>query len=143
MIRNKKAGFMLGALELLAAFEVVRIWTISLETPTADQFIQVIESISVILGAILMLLPIIGLLLVFRNRRGGYLMFAAFPLLSIIFGITALPFVSYFYGKDVMLNSLFIAIINALICAFAFWLFVSAKSHYPDSVDAPASEKIN
>jgi len=134
---------MLGALELLAAFEVVRIWTISLETPTADQFIQVIESISVILGAILMLLPIIGLLLVFRNRRGGYLMFAAFPLLSIIFGITALPFVSYFYGKDVMLNSLFIAIINALICAFAFWLFVSAKSHYPDSVDAPASEKIN
>jgi hypothetical protein len=143
MIRNKKAGFVLGALELLAAFEVARIWTNSLETSTADQFIQVIEYISVILNVILMVLPVIGLLLVFRNRRGGYLMFAAFPLLSIIFGITAFPFVSYFYGKDVMLNSLFIAIINALVCAFAFWLFVSARSRFPDTIAASSSEKFN
>jgi len=143
MIRNKKAGLILATLELLAAFEAIRIWRVTIESLTNDQFMQVIESISVLLSAILMLLPVIGLLLIYRNSRSGYLLLAAFPLLSIIFGITAFPFVSYFYGKDVMLNSLFVAIINALVCAFAFWLFVSARSHFPKAADTPTLEEAN
>ena len=141
MIRNRKAGFVLGTLEILAAFQVARIWSITLNTSTSDQFTQLVQSISAMLTVILLLLPVVGLFLVYRNKRAGYLMFAAFPLLSIIFGITAFPFINYFYGKDVMLNSLLIAIINALVCAFAFWVFVSAKSRYPKATGLPLSEK--
>lgn len=141
MIRNRKIGFVLGSLEFLAAFQVARIWTITLNTSTADQFTQLVETFSAMLSFLLLLLPVVGLYLVYQNKRAGYLMFAAFPLLSIIFGITAFPFVSYLYGKDDMLNSLIIAIINALVCAFAFWLFVSANSYFPKANVLPSSEK--
>ena len=141
MIRNRKAGFVLGAMEFLAAFQLARIWSLALNNSTSDQFAQLVESISASLSFILLLLPIVGLFLVYHNKRAGYLLFAAFPLLSIVFGITAFPFVNYLYGNDVMLNSLFIAITNALVCAFAFWLYVSAKSHFPKASELPSSEK--
>jgi len=141
MIKNKKSGFILGGLELLAAFQVWRLWSTALGSSAADGLNQLVQMITAMLSVLLLLLPIGGLYLVYRNRRWGYLLFAAFPLLSIIFGITAFPFVNYFYGKDVMLNSLFIAVINALVCAFAFWLFVSARSHFPKVSDLQSSEK--
>ncbi|WP_455366826.1 hypothetical protein [Kaarinaea lacus] len=142
MIRNKKSGFVLGVLELLAAFQAWRIWTAAFDSATVNGFNQWLQTITALLSVVLLLIPITGLYLVYVNKRGGYLLFAAFPLLSIIFGITAMPFVSYFYGKDVMLNSLFIAVINALVCACAFWLFVSAKSHFPKAGNLQAPEEI-
>lgn len=142
MIKNKKSGFILGVLELLAAFQAWRIWSTVLGSSAADGFNQMLQTITAMLSVSLLLLPIAGLYLLYWNRRWGYLLFAAFPLLSIIFGITAFPFVNYFYGKDVMLNSLFIAVINALVCAFAFWLFVSARSHFPKVSDLQSSEKV-
>ncbi|WP_455212554.1 hypothetical protein [Kaarinaea lacus] len=141
MIKNKKSGFVLGVLELLAAFQVWRLWSTALGSSAADGLNQLIQMITAMLSVLLLLLPIGGLYVVYRNRRWGYLLFAAFPLLSIIFGITAFPFVNYFYGKDVMLNSLFIAVINALVCAFAFWLFVSARSQFSKANDLSSSEK--
>lgn len=141
MIKNKKSGFVLGVLELLAAFQAWRLWSMALGASTADGLNQLVQMISAMLSVFLLLLPVSGLYLVYRNRRLGYLLFAAFPLLSIIFGITAFPFVNYFYGKDVMLNSLFIAVINALVCAFAFWLFVSARSDFSEANDLQSSEK--
>jgi 4-amino-4-deoxy-L-arabinose transferase-like glycosyltransferase len=135
MIRNKKAGFVLGGLELVAAFQAWRVWVAAFTSTAGDEFTQLLQSFTLLLSGLLVLLPVGGLVFVFRNKRWGYLLLAAFPLLSIIFGITAFPFVHYFYGKDAMLNSLFIAVINALVCAFAFWLFVSAKSHFPKATN--------
>ena len=141
MIKNRKSGFILGVLELLAALQVWRLWSMALGASAADGLNQLVQMISAMLSVLLLLLPVGGLYLVYRNRRWGYLLFAAFPLLSIIFGITAFPFVDYFYGKDVMLNSLFIAVINALVCALAFWLFVSARSDFSKANDLQSSEK--
>ena len=82
------------------------------------------------ISVMLLILPAAGMFILFRKKRWGFLLLAAFPLLCIVFGITAFPGVSYFYGDDGKLNSLCIAITNALVCASAFWLFVSARPGY-------------
>ena len=88
---------MLGGLELIAAFQAWQIWSTAFSYSSVDEFGQLLQSVTVLLSILLLVLPVTGLVFVFRNQRWGYLLLAAFPLLSIIFGITALPFVHYFY----------------------------------------------
>ena len=70
------------------------------------------------------------MVLIHREKRWGFVLLAAFPLFCIFFGITAFPGISYFYGAHIKLNSLFTAFTNALVCAAAFWFFVSARSGF-------------
>lgn len=133
-MRNKKAGYGLGALELLAAIQMWAIWLAPFGVTGATESGHPLQAILAVMSLLLVILPLLGLWTVYRERRWGFLLFAAFPLVAIIFGVTALPFISYLYGKDVMLNSLFIALVNALVCALAFWFFVSARPGYEESI---------
>ncbi|MGD8570694.1 MAG: hypothetical protein PVJ39_21590 [Gammaproteobacteria bacterium] len=133
-MRNKKAGYGLGAVELLAAIQMWAVWLAPFGVTKSAETGHPLQSVLAVLSLLLVVLPLLGLWIVHRNRRWGFLLFAGFPLVSIIYGVTALPFISYLYGKDVMLNSLFIALVNALVCALAFWFFVSARPGYEESI---------
>jgi hypothetical protein len=132
-MRNKKSGYILGGLEFLAAAQMWTLWIAPFQFAGLESVGHPLQLILGLISLLLVILPVLGLWTIHQNRRWGFLLFAAFPLVSIIYGVTALPFVSYLYGKDVMLNSLLIAIVNALVCALAFWFFVSARPGY----DAP------
>ena len=129
-MRNKKAGFTLGVLELCALLQAYSLWLAPFTLPSTDGFSRLIQIITGVLSIVLILLPVMGMFFVYREKRWGFLCFAGFPLGCIVYGITAIPVVSYFYSSDSKLSSLFIAFANALVCAAAFWLFVSARPGY-------------
>jgi hypothetical protein len=133
-MRNKKAGYGLGVLELLAALQMWAVWLAPFGLTGSSGAGHPLQTVLAALSLLLVILPLLGLWTIRRNRRWGFLLFAAFPLVSIIYGVTAMPFISYLYGNDVMLNSLFIALVNALVCAVAFWFFVSARPGYKESI---------
>lgn len=127
-MRNKNAGYILAGLELLALLQANSLWLAPFTTTTSNGFSHVLQITTGALSIILLALPVMGMLFIYRNKRWGFVFLAAFPLCCIFFGITALPGVSLLYGSHVKLNSLFTAFSNALVCAAAFWLFVSARS---------------
>jgi len=129
-MRNKTGGFILGALQLAALFQAYNQWLGPFLAPSNDVFSQFINVLSSTISFLLLLLPLTGLYLIYREKRWGYLFLAAFPLVCIVFGITALPLISLFYGSHLKLNALFIAWVNALVCSMAFWFFVSAHSRF-------------
>ena len=132
-MRNKIAGYTLAGLELLALVQANAPWLAPFTTSTSNSFSHAIHVLTGFLSIILLLLPIVGMLIIYRNKRWGFILLAAFPLFCIFFGITALPGISLFYGNHVKLNSLFTAFSNALVCATAFWFFVSARSVFRNS----------
>ena len=129
-MNNKKAGYILGALELLALMQANTLWMAPFTHSAADSFSFILQILTGILSVILFILPVAGILLIYRDKRWGFLLLACFPLSCILFGITSLPVVSYFYGSHIKLNSLFTAFTNALVCAAAFWMFVSAHTNF-------------
>jgi hypothetical protein len=142
-MRNKLSGYILAVLELLALIQASNLWLAPFTHAATDSFSQVLQIVTGILSVILVMLPIAGIFFVYREKRWGFILLASFPLFCIIFGITALPIVSYFYGSHVKLNSLFTAFTNALVCAAAFWFFVSARANFrkPSSIDISEVEE--
>jgi len=129
-MRNKFPGYILGGLEIAALLQDYRHWLSPFTATPDDGFSQLLQVLTGSLSIILLLLPITGIYFIYRNKRLGFILLASFPLACIIFGITAFPVVSYFFGSHVKLNSLFTAFTNALVCAAAFWFFVSAYSNF-------------
>ena len=132
-MRNKIAGYTLGGLEFAALLQDYRHWLSPFTTSTGDGFSQLLQVLTGSLSIILFLLPIAAVFFIFREKRLGFILLASFPLACILFGIAAFPVVSYFYGSHTKLNSLFTAFTNALVCATAFWFFVSAHSKFHKS----------
>lgn len=139
-MRNKVAGYLLGTLELVALLQAYALWLAPFTTATTDDFTQVIQLITEAISIILVLLPLAGIFLIYHEKRWGFVLLAAFPLCCIFFGITAFPVVSYFYGTHIKLNSLLTAFTNALVCATAFWFFVSARSNYKTTPSGEITE---
>ena len=125
----------MGILECVTALQVWAIWLAPFRLVSSDVSWHPLQILLGAFSLLLIILPFSGLWVIHSSKRWGFLLFAAFPLVSVIYGVTALPFVKYFYGKDVILNSLFIAVINALVCALAFWFFVSARPGYGEPVN--------
>lgn len=132
-MRNKLSGYVLAILELLALLQANALWLAPFTVSATDAFSQTLQTVTGILSIILILLPLTGMLFIYHEKRVGFVLLASFPLFCIIFGITAFPVVSYFYGSHVKLNSLFTAFTNALVCAAAFWFFVSARANFKKS----------
>ncbi|WP_455374863.1 hypothetical protein [Kaarinaea lacus] len=132
-MRNKLSGYTLAILELLALLQANTLWLAPFTVSATDAFSQTLQTVTGILSIILILLPLTGMFFIYREKRVGFVLLASFPLFCIIFGITAFPVVSYFYGTHVKLNSLFTAFTNALVCAAAFWFFVSARTNFKKS----------
>lgn len=127
---NKKSGIALGILELLALIQANALWLAPFTTSATDSFSHVLQILAGALSIVLVLSPIMGIYFVYREKRIGFILLASFPLFCIVFGITAFPVVSYYYGTHAKLNSLLTAITNALVCAAAFWFFVSARTNF-------------
>lgn len=129
-MRNKIAGYVLGVLELVALLQAYKLWLAPFTTATTDGFTQIVQLVTEAISVILVILPVAGMFLIHREKRLGFVLLAAFPLFCIFFGITAFPIISFFYGVHLKFNSLLTAFTNALVCAAAFWLFVSARSNF-------------
>lgn len=139
-MRNKLSGYILGIIEILALLQNYNLWLAPFTTSTTDGFSQTLQIVTALVSVILFVLPLAGTFLVYRNKRWGFILLAAFPLFCIFFGITALPGISLFYGAHIKLNSLFTAFTNAFVCAAAFWLFVSARSVFDKTPPADFSQ---
>ena len=137
---NKKSGIALGILELLALIQANALWLAPFTTSATDSFSHVLQILAGVLSIVLVLSPIMGIYFVYREKRIGFILLANFPLFCIVFGITAFPVVSYYYGNHAKLNSLLTAITNALVCAAAFWFFVSARANFKTSPLTELSE---
>jgi len=109
-MRNKFPGYILGGLEIAALLQDYRHWLSPFTATPDDGFSQLLQVLTGSLSIILLLLPITGIYFIYRNKRLGFILLASFPLACIIFGITAFT--------------------NALVCAAAFWFFVSAYSNF-------------
>ena len=129
-MRNKKSGYILSILEILALIQAYKIWSAPFTIPVEGSFSRIVQISTEGISTLLLLLPLAALFFISKNKRWAYVLLAAFPLLCIFFGITAFPGVSYFYGDHHKLNSLLTAFTNAFVCAGAFWLFVSARSNF-------------
>lgn len=129
-MRNKIAGYSLGILEIVALLQDYNHWLSPFTTSPGDDFSKMLQILTGSLSVALLTLPLAGMFFIYRNKRLGFILLASFPLACIVFGIAALPVVSYFYSTHIKLNSLFTAFTNALVCAAAFWFFVSAHSNF-------------
>lgn len=139
-MRNKKLGYALGMLQLLALLQAYVLWLAPFTMTVTDGFSQIVQYLTVIISIILLALPVASITLIYLDKRSGFIFLAIFPLCCIFFGITAFPFISYLYGSHIKLNSLFTAFTNALVCAAAFWFFVSARSDFSSKTAKEFSE---
>lgn len=133
-------GYALGVLELLALFQAYALWLAPFTTTVTDGFSQIMQYVTAIISIVLLALPLASIALIYLEKRSGFILLAIFPLCCIFFGITAFPFISYLYGSHIKLNSLFTAFTNALVCATAFWFFVSARSDFSSRTAKEFSE---
>lgn len=142
-MRNKLSGYLLGVLELLALIQASKLWLAPFTHAATDSFSRVLQIVTGTLSVILVMLPIAGIFFVYREKRWGFILLASFPLCCVVFGITAFPVVSYFYGSHTKVNALLTAFTNALVCAAAFWFYVSARAHFvkPSSIDVSEAEE--
>jgi hypothetical protein len=78
-----------------------------------------------ILSLVFVVLPFLALYGVSKHRRYGYWSLGLVPLVASVFGVTAIPFVKYLYGSNVMLNTVFIVTINIAVIFASIWLYRS------------------
>lgn len=133
-------GYALGVLELLALLQAYALWLAPFTTTVTDSFSQIMQYVTAVISIVLLALPLTSMALIYLEKRSGFILLAVFPLCCIFFGITAFPVISYLYGSHIKLNSLFTAFTNALVCAAAFWFFVSARSDFSTKTGKEFSE---
>ena len=68
-------------------------------------------------------LPFVGVWALFNLKRWGYICLAGFPVIAYIFGVTAIPFISFIYGTNAVLNSVMLMLINTGVAAVCIWLY--------------------
>jgi len=76
-----------------------------------------------ILSIVFVVLPFVALYGVSKGWIIGYWAMGVFPIVAFAFGITAIPFVKYLYGSDVMVNSYIIGGANIVVVLSAVWLY--------------------
>jgi FlaA1/EpsC-like NDP-sugar epimerase len=76
-----------------------------------------------VLSVAFVVLPLLALHGVFRDRPHGYWCLSLFPLVALVVGVKAIPFVKHLYGSKVMLNTAFIIMINIGMSGAALWLY--------------------
>ena len=76
-----------------------------------------------ILSIVFLVLPFVALYGVSKDQRIGYWALGLFPIVAFVFGVTAIPFVKFFYGTNVMVNSYLIGAVNIAVVISAVWLY--------------------
>lgn len=84
-----------------------------------------INIVTYVLCVVFVVLPLLALYGISKDRSYGYWSLALFPVVAFVFGVTAIPFVKHLYGSNAMLNTVFIVLINVVVTSAAIWLYRS------------------
>ena len=126
-------GMVLGGVELMAALLSYEVWSAPFRYFGAHGYWQPFFIFTNLSSLLVLIFPVAGIIAISLNKRWGYLFLAGFPLVCLLFGKTAFPFVNYLYGNDIMVRSMNMSIINSLVCVMAVWLYVSS-SKQPENI---------
>ncbi|HRQ58216.1 MAG TPA: hypothetical protein PLN31_12415 [Azoarcus taiwanensis] len=120
---RKRIALLLAFCEALVAVPLYGIYTAPVQLFGATEYWSPMTLMLNTLSVVFLILPLAALYGVFRNQRYGYWCLGLFPLVALVFGVTAIPFVKHLYGSAVLLNSVFIIVINTGVCLAAVWLY--------------------
>lgn len=122
MNSRRTIALLLAGCQAIVAVPLHGIYTASIRFFGATGYWSLTSLLLNALSIVFVVLPFLALYGIFRNERYGYWCLGLFPLVALVFGVTAIPLVKHIYGSDVMLNSIFIICINVIVSCAAFWL---------------------
>ena len=123
---NKKRIAQLIAIgQVLVALPLYGIYTAPIRFFGAIGYWDPMNILTNVLSVVFVALPLLALHGVSKDRRYGYWSLGLFPVVAFVFGVTAIPFVKYLYGSDVMLNTVFIVATNVVVTFATIWLYRS------------------
>ena len=111
--------------QVLVALPLYGIYTAPLRFFVAVGYWAPMNMLTNVLGIVFLVLPLLALYGVSTDRTYGYWSLGLFPVVALAFGVTAIPLVNYLYGTDMMLNTVFIIVINVVVILAAIWLYRS------------------
>lgn len=124
---------MLGAVELIAALLAYKIWTGPFRLFGVHGYWEPFFIFANVSSLLVLVFPLAALIFIYKDKRWGFLFLAGFPLVCLLFGVTAFPFVSLLYGNDIAVKSMYMSIINSLVCMAAMWFYVSSSGTFEKS----------
>ncbi|MCU7807309.1 MAG: hypothetical protein KZQ73_05495 [Candidatus Thiodiazotropha sp. (ex Semelilucina semeliformis)] len=124
-MNKKRIAQLISFGEVLVALPLYGIYTAPIRYFGAIGYWTPMNILTNVLSVVFLVLPLLALYGVSKDRSYGYWSLGLFPVVAFVFGVTAIPFVKYLYGNDVMLNTVFIVLINVLVTAAAIWLYYS------------------
>lgn len=134
-MKKKRIGQLFALGEILVALPLYGIYTAPIRFFGAIGYWAPMSIFTNVLSIVFLVLPLLALYGISKNRTYGYWSLGLFPVVSFVFGVTAIPFVKYLYSSDVMLNAVFIVLINVLVTATAIWLYISGGSRSNQSLN--------
>lgn len=124
-MKQKQIAQLVAFGEVLTALPLYGIYTAPFRFFGAIGYWVPMNILTNVLSIVFVVLPLLAMYGVSKNKGYGYLSLGLFPVVAFVFGVTAIPFVRYLYGSNVMLNTVFIALINIVVIAAAMWLYRS------------------
>jgi hypothetical protein len=124
-MKKKRISQLIALGEVIVALPLYGIYTAPVRFFGAIGYWAPMNILTNVLSVVFLVLPLLALYGISKDRSYGYWSLGLFPVVAFVFGVTAIPFVKYLYGSDVMLNTVFIVLINVLVTAAAIWLYYS------------------
>ena len=122
-------GKIIGALQLIVVGLEYETWASIIVSLLDEAFLLTVTGMFILtLGIAFLALPIVGLLALFKQKRWGHLSLAGFPVIAHTFGLTAVPFPSFFYGVNQTTNLVLITLVNLVIIAACIWLYIKGRA---------------
>ncbi len=117
--------------ELLVAVPLYEIYRTPFRFLGAASYWTTVAVLTNLASLAFIALPFIALFGVSTNRSVGYWALALFPLIALVFGVTAVPFVKHLYGTDVVVNSYSIIAVNLSVFVATVWLYLASGLRSP------------
>ena len=124
-MRRRRIAQTLALGEMLVALPLYDIYTGPFQFFGMTGYWAPMNQLANLLSIVFVILPLLALYGVSKERTYGYWSLGLFPVVALVFGITALPLVKYLYGSKVTLNTVCIVIINLAVTTAALWLYRS------------------
>ena len=122
-MKYKLIAQIIAVSELITAVPLYAIYTAPFRFFGAAAYWTPMGILANILSVMFIVLPFIALYGISKELKIGYLAIGLFPIVSYVFGVTAIPFVKHLYGSEVRLNSYIIIALNILVVVVTVWLY--------------------
>ena len=119
----------IATLELASALPLYGIYSAPIRFYGADNYWTLLSLGSNLLGLCFIVLPLFAVIGIYRGWRVSYACMGLYPIVAFMLGATPVPFLTHLYTNDLLLNTVFIGIINALALSAVIWLFILSKRH--------------